>query len=97
MHCCTARRITFFRATAAVNALCCTNAPTARAFARKRSRDDGDAQAPDFDLVDARVGYREGVRRNGAQREVYVQRSAMQAEQADPLQLPADGVIRHRL
>jgi hypothetical protein len=67
--------------------------PDGRAFARKRSRDDGDAQAPDFDLVDARVGYREGVRRNGAQREVYVQRSAAQAEQADPLQLPADGVI----
>jgi len=67
--------------------------PDGRAFARKRSRDDGDAQAPDFDLVDARVGYREGVRRNGDRREVYVQRSAMQAEQADPLQLPADGVI----
>ncbi len=67
--------------------------PDGRAFARKRSRDDGNAQAPDFDLVDARVGYREGVRRNGDQREVYVQRTAAQAEQADPLQLPADGVI----
>jgi hypothetical protein len=67
--------------------------PDGRAFARKRSRDDGNAQAPDFDLVDARVGYREGVRRNGSLREVYVQRSATQAEQADPLQLPADGVI----
>ena len=67
--------------------------PDGRAFARKRSRDDGNAQAPDFDLVDARVGYREGVRRNGEQREVYVQRTATQAEQADPLQLPADGVI----
>jgi len=67
--------------------------PDGRAFARKRSRDDGNAQAPDFDLVDARVGYREGVRRNGGLREVYVQRSATQAEQADPLQLPADGVI----
>ena len=64
-----------------------------RAFARKHSRDDGDAQAPDFDLVDARVGYREGVRRNGGQREVYVQRSSAQAEQADPLRLPAGGVI----
>jgi len=67
--------------------------PDGRAFARKRSRDDGNAQAPDFDLVDARVGYREGVRRNGDQREVYVQRTAAQAEQADPLRLPADGVI----
>lgn len=67
--------------------------PDGRAFARKRSRDDGDAQAPDFDLVDARVGYREGVRRIGGQREVYVQRTAAQPEQADPLRLPADGVI----
>lgn len=67
--------------------------PDGRAFARKSSRDDGNAQAPDFDLVDARVGYREGVRRNGDQREVYVQRTAAQAEQADPLRLPADGVI----
>jgi len=67
--------------------------PDGRAFARKRSRDDGNALAPDFDLVDARVGYREGVRRNGDQREVYVQRTAARAEQADSLQLPADGVI----
>jgi len=67
--------------------------PDGRAFARKRSRDDGNAQAPDFDLVDARVGYREGVRRNGNQREVYVQRTSAQPEQADALRLPADGVI----
>ena len=67
--------------------------PDGRAFARKRSRDDGDAQAPDFDLVDARVGYREGVRRDGDRREVYVQRSSAQAEQAEPLRLPVDGVI----
>lgn len=67
--------------------------PDGRAFARKRSRDDGNAQAPDFDLIDARVGYREGVRRNADQREVYVQRTAAQPEQADPLRLPVDGVI----
>jgi hypothetical protein len=67
--------------------------PDGRPFARKRSRDDGNPQAPDFDLFDARVGYREGVRRSGEQREVYVQRTAAQPEQADPLRLPADGVI----
>lgn len=67
--------------------------PDGRAFARKRSHDDGNAQAPDFDLTDARVGYREGVRRIGGQREVYVQRTAAQPEQSDPLRLPADGVI----
>lgn len=67
--------------------------PDGRPFARKQSRDDGNAQAPDFDLIDARTGYREGVRRNGNRREVYVQRSAAQPEQAGPLRLPADGVI----
>jgi hypothetical protein len=67
--------------------------PDGRAFARKQSHDDGNAQAPDFDLFDARVGYREGVRRNGAEREVYVQRSAAQPELTDPLRLPVDGVI----
>jgi len=67
--------------------------PDGRPFARKHSLGDGNAQTPDFDLVDARLGYREGVRRNGAQREVYVQRTAAQPEQADPLRVPADGVI----
>ena len=67
--------------------------PDGRPFARKQSRDDGNPQAPDFDLVDARVGYREGVRRSGDQREVYVQRSAAQPEQSDLLRLPVDGVI----
>jgi hypothetical protein len=67
--------------------------PDGRAFARKRSHDDGNAQAPDFDMIDARMGYREGVRRDGDRREVYVQRSAAQPEQADALKLPAGGVI----
>lgn len=67
--------------------------PDGRAFARKRSRDEGNAQAPDFDLVDARLGYREGVRERGGRREVYVQRTANQPEQSDTLRLPADGVI----
>lgn len=67
--------------------------PDGRAFARKRVRQSGDVQAPDFDLVDARLGYREGVREGGAQREVYVQRRADLPEQADRLNVPADGVI----
>src|SRR5438270_9346977 len=67
--------------------------PDGRPFARKWSRDDGNPQAPDFEMTDARVGYREGVRREGQRREVYVQRSATQPEQADALQLPPDGVI----
>jgi hypothetical protein len=67
--------------------------PNGQPFARKRSHDDGNAQTPDFDLVDARLGYREGVRRRGDQREVYVQRTAAQPEQADLLRVPPDGVI----
>jgi hypothetical protein len=64
-----------------------------RAFARKHVRIGDDAQAPDFDLVDAHLGYREGVRDRGAQREVYVQRRANLPEQAGFVRIPADGVI----
>jgi hypothetical protein len=56
-----------------------------RPFARKRSRDDGDAQQPDFDLVDARMGYREGVRWRDGRREVYVQRGRDRPELSAPL------------
>jgi hypothetical protein len=64
-----------------------------RAFARKHVRTGGDAQAPDFDLVDAHLGYREGVRERGGQREVYVQRRANLPEQSGPVRIPTDGVI----
>jgi hypothetical protein len=67
--------------------------PDGRPFARKLSRDDGDAQAPDFDLVDARLNYHEGVRRLADRREVYVKRNAQMPEQADALVVPPDGVI----
>jgi hypothetical protein len=67
--------------------------PDGRPFARKLSREDGDAQAPDFDLVDARLNYHEGVRRLADRREVYVKRTAELPEQAEPLKVPPDGVI----
>jgi hypothetical protein len=67
--------------------------PDGRPFARKLARDDGDAQAPDFDLIDARLNYHEGVRRRGNQREVYVQRTADLPELVDPLAMPSGGVI----
>lgn len=67
--------------------------PDGGAFARKHVRASADAQAPDFDLVDAHLGYREGVREGGGGREVYVQRRPSAPEQAEPLKLPADGVI----
>lgn len=67
--------------------------PDGRPFARKLSRDDGDAQAPDFDMIDARLNYHEGVRRLADRREVYVKRNADLPEQAESLVVPPDGVI----
>jgi hypothetical protein len=56
------------------------------AFARKRV--DG-GSAPDFELVDARSGYREGVRRAGSGRAMFSQRAG-QPERSAPL--PATAV-----
>jgi hypothetical protein len=67
--------------------------PDGRAFARKHVRESADPQTPDFDLQDARLGYREGVRTSGAGREAYVRRGAEAPEQSAPLSIPADGVI----
>jgi opacity protein-like surface antigen len=46
--------------------------PDGRPFARKLMHDDGNAQAPDFVLDDARTGYQEGVRSAGGKRVVFV-------------------------
>ena len=59
--------------------------PDGRPFARKLLHDDGNAQAPDFELVDGRTGYREGVRREGEGRMVFVRRGADDAERRAPL------------
>jgi len=67
--------------------------PDGKPFARKTIRDEGDAQAPDFDMQDARWGYREGVRGAGASREIFVQRAPDQPEKNLALSLPKDGVI----
>lgn len=67
--------------------------PDGNAFARKHVRAGGDAQAPDFDLEDARLGYREGVRRGGKGREIYLRRHADQAETVQPLPVEKDSVI----
>lgn len=45
--------------------------PDGQPFARKRMRDVPSAIAPDFEFVDARTGYREGVRTRGGRREVF--------------------------
>jgi hypothetical protein len=54
--------------------------PDGKAFARKTVHDDGSAQAPDFELDDGRTGYREGVRRAGGKREVFVRDSKTAGE-----------------
>lgn len=55
--------------------------PDGQPFARKWVRDHGQPASPDFALEDARRGYREGVRRReDGRREVFVQRTAHDAE-----------------
>jgi hypothetical protein len=61
-------------------------------FARKWVRAVSNSEAPDFDLVDARTGYREGVRTIAGRREAFVQtdrksslRTVVLPERADPV------------
>ena len=61
------------------------------AFARKRVDAAASPFAPDFDLVDARLSYREGATRDGDVREVFVERGG--ARTATRLSPPADGVV----
>jgi hypothetical protein len=63
-----------------------------RPFARKRVRALGSPQAPDFELEDARDGYREGVRTRAGRREVLAGR-ASDGGGAEPLDVPGNGVI----
>ena len=64
-----------------------------RAFARKLMVDRSGASTPDFDFIDGRTGYREGVRSSGRGREVFWQKSATAAEKTKMLTIPANGVI----
>jgi hypothetical protein len=63
-----------------------------RPFARKRVLANGPPQAPDFELEDARDGYREGVRTRDGRREVHAGPTDGRASVAT-LVVPADGVI----
>lgn len=67
--------------------------PDGRAFARKTVRVDGTPQAPDFQLDDARVGYREGVRGDGRQRQVFVSERHGADQRSAALPVHADTVI----
>jgi hypothetical protein len=59
--------------------------PDGAVFARKRIDYAVDSLVPDFELVDARLGYREGVRRAGTERTVFVQREPQREERSGPL------------
>ena len=66
--------------------------PDGAAFARKRIDYAGTSLVPDFEMVDARLGYREGVRREGAARTVFVQRGPLREERTGPLP-PVQGLV----
>lgn len=57
-------------------------------FARKHVASDPGAANPDFDLLDSRTGYREGVRMRKMAREVYIQADAHSPERVAPLPVP---------
>lgn len=80
-----ARRLVLYR---------CPQPPYAP-FARKRVEvpPGSSPYAPDFDLIDARTGYREGVRQVDGARQVYVQESGGAAMKTAPLPARAGAVI----
>lgn len=61
--------------------------PDGAPFARKRVDLGPSTTIPDFDLLDARNGYRDGVRMHGGAREVFTQADAKAAERTAPLEL----------
>lgn len=66
--------------------------PDGKAFARKRLQAGTMPTQPDFDFTDARNGYEEGVRGDGARRVAYVHRIGGQRSE-QPLTVPPDAVI----
>ncbi len=67
--------------------------PDGEPFARKRLRAGANAQAPDFDLVDARTGYSEGVRGDGNARQVFARTDRQSMERAATFASGADNVV----
>lgn len=59
--------------------------PGGEAFARKHVEYGADPTSPVFDLIDRRLGYREGVRRGADGYEVYVQTAPDRPERRAPL------------
>lgn len=62
-------------------------------FARKHVDAAAGAATPDFDMLDARSGYREGVRTRQGYREVFEQTDARAPERRAPLTVPRNAVI----
>jgi len=62
-------------------------------FARKHVDAAGGAVTPDFDMLDARNGYREGVRTLKGYREVFEQADVRTPERRAPLTVPRNAVI----
>lgn len=67
--------------------------PNGAAFARKRMSAGSDPATPNFDFIDARTGYREGVRGAGDRREVYWRAGHGGDMKTRTLELDADAVI----
>jgi hypothetical protein len=67
--------------------------PDGSPFARKHLRSVNGAQAPDFELLDARNGYEEGVRSDGAERLVFVRADARAGRRSAPLDGGSDLVV----
>lgn len=67
--------------------------PSGQPFARKWVRDGSSAAAPDFDLYDARTGYREGVSGPPGARKVYTQQNDHSPLRSAPLENRSDAVI----
>lgn len=61
-------------------------------FARKRVDYANSMTAPDFELIDARDGYREGLRRQHGQPVVFVKASAQAGEQSDAIE-PGNALV----
>jgi hypothetical protein len=67
--------------------------PGGAPFARKWVRDVPNAIAPDFDFLDARTGYREGVRTDHGARQIFLQENAHAPLETRPLPAQPDGVL----
>lgn len=67
--------------------------PGGDAFARKTVIERSARQAPDFDFLDSRDGYREGVRSDSRGRTVYLRSDARAPLRERRIEVPADAVI----